>query len=250
MSNAPLPFALRQLPLKWAWEWVSPGQAAEEGWGVLCWRLLSCSKTGSELASNLWQLSPLAQPLQIQRPFTSPGTVPHSPWVFRILSHFTYWACSPFLHCWSGSWRVKGWWLFAYMRGVLSLTSWLLFSSAQQVAAPSPCVTPASPLLPQQFSQDSEAQPPSHTKVSSALLLSCVWLFAIPMDLRPTGLLCPWKFPGKNTGVGCHFLLQGIFLTQGLNPHLLHWQADSLPLCHLGSHVMVSNMLNKDAKMN
>ena len=40
-------------------------------------------------------------------------------------------------------------------------------------------------------------------------------------------------FPGKNTGVGCHSLLQGIFPTQGLNPHplcLLHWQADSLPL--------------------
>ena len=34
----------------------------------------------------------------------------------------------------------------------------------------------------------------------------------------------------------CHFLLQGIFLTQGLNPYLLcllHWQVDSLPLCHL-----------------
>jgi len=43
---------------------------------------------------------------------------------------------------------------------------------------------------------------------------------------------CPRDFPGKNTGVGCHFLLQGIFPTQGLNPYLLHhfhWQADSLP---------------------
>ena len=40
----------------------------------------------------------------------------------------------------------------------------------------------------------------------------------------------PWGSPGKNTGVGCRFLLQGIFLTQALNPHLLHWQADSLPL--------------------
>jgi len=29
--------------------------------------------------------------------------------------------------------------------------------------------------------------------------------------LQPTRLLCPWNFPGKNTGVGCHFLLQGIF---------------------------------------
>ena len=33
-------------------------------------------------------------------------------------------------------------------------------------------------------------------------------------------LLCPWDFPDKNTGVSCHFLLQGIFLTQGSNPHL------------------------------
>ena len=37
---------------------------------------------------------------------------------------------------------------------------------------------------------------------------------------------------GKNTGMGCHFFLQGIFLIQGLNPSLLHWQADSLPLSH------------------
>ena len=34
----------------------------------------------------------------------------------------------------------------------------------------------------------------------------------------PTRLLCPWDSPGKNTGVGCHFLLQGIFPTQGSNP--------------------------------
>ena len=46
-------------------------------------------------------------------------------------------------------------------------------------------------------------------------------------------LLCPWDSPGKNTRVGCHFLLQKIFPTQGLNPHLfclLHWQGGSLPL--------------------
>ena len=47
-------------------------------------------------------------------------------------------------------------------------------------------------------------------------------------------LLCPWDSPGKNTGVGCHFLLQEIFLTQGSNLSLLHQQADSLPLSHLG----------------
>ena len=48
-------------------------------------------------------------------------------------------------------------------------------------------------------------------------------------------LLCPWDFPGTNTGVGCYFLLQKIFLIQGSNLCLLHWQADSLPLSHLGS---------------
>ena len=38
-----------------------------------------------------------------------------------------------------------------------------------------------------------------------------------PHGLKPVKLLCPWDFPGKNIGVGCHFLLQGIFLTQGSN---------------------------------
>ena len=60
-----------------------------------------------------------------------------------------------------------------------------------------------------------------------ACTLNHVWLFSI----SSTRLFCPWNFPGKNTGVGCHFLLKGIFLTQGSNPHLLcllHWQVDSL----------------------
>ena len=49
----------------------------------------------------------------------------------------------------------------------------------------------------------------------------------------PARFLCPWDSSGKNVGVGCHFLLQGIFPMQGLNLHLLHWlQADSLPLSH------------------
>ena len=41
------------------------------------------------------------------------------------------------------------------------------------------------------------------------------------MDSNPTRLLCPWDSPGRNTGVGCRFLLQGIFPTQGSNPCLL-----------------------------
>ena len=51
----------------------------------------------------------------------------------------------------------------------------------------------------------------------------------------PARLLCPEDFLDKNTRAGCHFLLQGIFLTQGSNPRLLHWQADCLSLNHLGS---------------
>ena len=39
--------------------------------------------------------------------------------------------------------------------------------------------------------------------------------------LQPARLLCPWDFSGKNIGVGCHFLLQEIFLIQGLNLRLL-----------------------------
>ena len=53
----------------------------------------------------------------------------------------------------------------------------------------------------------------------------------------PTRLLCPWNFTGKDTGVGCHFLLQGIVPNQGSNLRLslLHWQVDSLPLRYLPS---------------
>ena len=42
-----------------------------------------------------------------------------------------------------------------------------------------------------------------------------------PMDWLAR-LLCPWDSPGKSSGVGCHFLLQGIFPTQGSNPSLLY----------------------------
>ena len=51
-------------------------------------------------------------------------------------------------------------------------------------------------------------------------LQSCLTLQ--PHRLEPTRLLCPWDSPGTNTGVGCYALLQEIFLTQGLNPCLLH----------------------------
>ena len=48
-----------------------------------------------------------------------------------------------------------------------------------------------------------------------------------PHGQQPARLLCPWNFPSNKTGEGCHFLLQGIFPSQGLNQRLLPWQADS-----------------------
>ena len=60
-----------------------------------------------------------------------------------------------------------------------------------------------------------------------------------PHGLYPTRLLWPWDSPGKNTGMGCHFLLQEIFPIQVPNLcrlHLLHWQADSLLLAPPGQH--------------
>jgi len=89
-----------------------------------------------------------------------------------------------------------------------------------------------------------------HLWTSHVCVLSCfstVWLFVTPWTIAAARLLCPWDSPGKSIGVGCHALLQGIFLTQGSNTHLLcllHWQVDSLLLSHLGrygcSHHFVS----------
>ena len=45
-----------------------------------------------------------------------------------------------------------------------------------------------------------------------------------PHGLEPIRLLCPWDFPGKNTRLGSHSLLQGIFVAQGFNPGVLHYR--------------------------
>ena len=71
----------------------------------------------------------------------------------------------------------------------------------------------------------------------SARMLSCfshVQLFA------PTRLLSPWDSPGRNTGVGCHGLLQRIFPTLGLNPRLLHCRQILYHWHHLGSGFTLS----------
>ena len=61
-------------------------------------------------------------------------------------------------------------------------------------------------------------------------------------------LHCPWDSPDKNAEVSCHFLLQGIFLTHGLNLRLLHllpWQVDSLPLTLWRSPTVITGCINR-----
>ena len=82
---------------------------------------------------------------------------------------------------------------------------------------------------------------------SSLVAKLCLTLLR-PHGLQPTRPLCTWDSPGKNTGVGHHFLLQKIFLTQRWNPdllgllHLLHWQADSLLLRHQGGPLFYNTL--------
>ena len=65
-------------------------------------------------------------------------------------------------------------------------------------------------------------------KWSRSVMADSQW----PHGLQPTKLLRPWDSPGKNTGVGCHALLQGIFSTQGSNPSLPHCRQILYHLSH------------------
>ena len=64
--------------------------------------------------------------------------------------------------------------------------------------------------------------------LSCSVMSNSLWLYG----LQPTRLLSPWDFPGKNTGVGCHVLLQRIFPTERSNPGLLHCRRFLYQLSH------------------
>jgi len=61
--------------------------------------------------------------------------------------------------------------------------------------------------------------------IGGLVIKSCPTLVT-PWTCEPAWLLCPWDSPGKNAAVGCRFLLQAIFPTQGQNPCLLHSRAE------------------------
>ena len=75
-------------------------------------------------------------------------------------------------------------------------------------------------------------------------LLSPAQLFVAPWTVACTKLLCPWDFLGKNTGVGCRVLLQGISLTQGPNPGLPHCRQTLYHLSHQGNPRDVQDTLS------
>ena len=119
------------------------------------------------------------------------------------------------------NWSVTKWLVwFGNIRRTDSLLS--IFTDLFKFLLWGPCGLASRILIPTSpFSQVSE------------VVQSCLTLFS-PMDCSPPRLLCPWDFPGKNTGVGCHFLLQGIILTQGSNLGLLHCRQTLYYLSHQG----------------
>ena len=129
--------------------------------------------------------------------------------------------------------------IFALLVGSAFLTSESAFSLALQ--------PPSWFVRPQSIHRAHDVAPPVPSTLSRGFLKFWMMVvlvvfnhsavsdsFASPWTAR---FLCLWEFPGKNTGVGCHILLQGFFPTQGSNPHLLHWQVGSLPLSHLENHL-------------
>ena len=82
--------------------------------------------------------------------------------------------------------------------------------------------------------------------LNASVLYTLKWSLSVvtdslrPYGLQPTRLLCPWDFPGKSAGVGCHFLLQEIFPTQGLNPGLPHCRQTLYHLSHQGSPIYLN----------
>ena len=98
--------------------------------------------------------------------------------------------------------------------------------------------TRVSCIASRRFTAEPPGKPLKHSENWHLNIRVCMNVRSVVSDsLRPLWTVAR-QAPGKNTGVGCHFLLQGTFLTQGLNRPLLHllpWKTDSLLLCYLRS---------------
>ena len=95
---------------------------------------------------------------------------------------------------------------------------------------PDPGIKPVSPALAGRlFTTEPHQESPKGMDSGGALVAKSYLTIATP---QPARFLCQWDFPGKNTGVGYHFLLEGIFPTWGLNPGLPHCRQTLYPLGH------------------
>ena len=82
-------------------------------------------------------------------------------------------------------------------------------------------------------------------------LFSCVRLFGLFVTLWTVApqIPCPWDSPGKNIGVGCHFLLQGTFLIQGSNPGLQHCRQILYQLSTIDAQLKYGKRKGQDIKI-
>ena len=148
--------------------------------------------------------------------------------LYGVIYSWFVWSANSWDTCWS---LPLWWWLCQFWKCLITL------------ALHSPCcITETTKLqtagcerISAKHTSDKRLEPRIHREmlVFSRSVVSTLQ----PHGLQPVRLLCPWDFPGKNTGVGCHFLLQGISPAQGSSLHLLHWQKESLPLSQQGSPI-------------
>ena len=133
---------------------------------------------------------------------------------------------------------LKGWWpsaLFSFhsnsfLNYSIHTDLWLFSQKENPKGVETMMVLLVSPTFPPSLGTRM-LQGCSVLKLGCAVLSDSLW----PHEPQPTRLLCPWKSPGKNTGVGCHALLRRIFPTQGLKPGLLHCRWILYHLRHQGS---------------
>ena len=149
----------------------------------------------------------------------------------------------------SSSWKILGYAVFSHVElfatpwtvacqdslsmGILQAKYWSGLPWPPPGDLPKPGIKSRSPALQADTLPSEPMRKP--WKPLSSVSCSVVSDSLLLHGLEPARLLCPWNFLGKNTGVGCHFLLQDIFWTQGSNLCLPHCRWILYHLRHQGS---------------
>ena len=115
------------------------------------------------------------------------------------------------------------------------MNSWCIFSIKKYIF---PTWSTIRPEIYQHINSESPSRP--RVCVCACPVTQLCPTLCNTLDYSPQGSSVYGILQARIHCCGCHFLLQGIFLTQGSNPHLLcllHWQVDSLPLHHMGRSI-------------